>query len=153
MRRCPVDLPATPSELPRGFEPYCPFTSNACPGGLWSALAMGIKEARAIVRRSGTEGTHVVFKYPPALWHEPGGELGGYLVDLLGKLGYAVRIERHRPPEPAMIDDGLGGSGPRRRIAHIPERLVERGAAVVKRVDPEAERAWTHIVVSALGRS
>jgi hypothetical protein len=36
-------------------------------------------------------------------------------------------------------------------LRDTPERLVERGAVVVKREDPEAERAWTHIVVSALG--
>jgi L-cystine uptake protein TcyP (sodium:dicarboxylate symporter family) len=36
-------------------------------------------------------------------------------------------------------------------LRDTPERLVERGAVVVKREDLEAERAWTHIVVSALG--
>ena len=53
-----------------GYEPYCPFTSNPGPGGkgLWSAPAVGIEEARAIVRRSGTAGMRVVFEYPPEYW-------------------------------------------------------------------------------------
>jgi ABC-type transport system substrate-binding protein/class 3 adenylate cyclase/streptogramin lyase len=80
-----------------GYEPYCPFTSNPGPGGkgLWSAPAIDIKEARAIVRRSGTAGMHIAFDYAPALWHEKGGDLGEYLVVLLGELGYDARIERH----------------------------------------------------------
>ena len=79
-----------------GYEPYCPFTSNPGPGGkgVWSAPGVGIEEARAIVRRSGTAGMRVTFEYPPEFWPQ-GADLGEYLVDLLGKIGYRGSVKRH----------------------------------------------------------
>ena len=78
-----------------GYEPYCPFTSDPGPGGrgLWSAPGVGIQEARAIVRRSGTAGMRVVFEYVPYYWKE-GADLGEYMVDLLGKLDYRGSVQR-----------------------------------------------------------
>ena len=79
-----------------GYEPYCPFTSDPGPGGkgLWSAPGVGIEEARAIVRRSGTAGMRVVFEYPPEYWTQ-GADMGKYMVELLGKLGYRGSVKRH----------------------------------------------------------
>ena len=79
-----------------GYEPYCPFTSKPGPGGkgLWSAPALGVEEARAIVRRSGTAGMRVVFEYVPEHWPQ-GADLGKYMVDLLGRIGYRGTVTRH----------------------------------------------------------
>ena len=79
-----------------GYEPYCPFSSNPGPGGkgTWSAPGAGIEDARAIVRSSGTAGMSVVFDYAPYYWDTRGAQLGKYMVDLLGKLGYNASVRR-----------------------------------------------------------
>jgi peptide/nickel transport system substrate-binding protein len=54
---------------------------------------MGIDEARAVVRRSGTAGMRVVFEYVPEFWGKGGADLGEYLVDPLGKIGYRGSVK------------------------------------------------------------
>ena len=70
-----------------GYEPYCPYTSPA-PLGTWTAP--DFKKAERLVRRSGTAGSKVEFTYPR--WLDPRGGLGGYLIELLHRLGYSASV-------------------------------------------------------------
>ena len=67
-----------------GYEPYCPYTSDSGPEGVWTAS--DVKKAKKLVLRSGTKGMSVVFGYPP---NSPDwAALADYMAELLIDLGY-----------------------------------------------------------------
>jgi peptide/nickel transport system substrate-binding protein len=88
-----VALPACQTLPPNfpGYEPYCPYTSDPGPDGLWTAP--NLQEAQRIVRGSGTKGMRVEFEYPPANYGHTGARIGEYMVDLLEELGYRGSVK------------------------------------------------------------
>ena len=72
-----------------GYEPYCPYT-RAPAGGVWSAPRL--EAARRIIRRSGTAEMDITFEYPPEFFPF-GAQVADYFVELLGELGYHVRVK------------------------------------------------------------
>lgn len=74
-----------------GYEPYCPYTVDPGPDGLWSGA--DLEEARSLVRRSGTAGMRVTYEYTPAFgqWSPA---LAQYVVSLLEGLGYRTSSEQ-----------------------------------------------------------
>ena len=71
-----------------GYEPYCPYTSDPGPGGVWTAP--DVKVAKRLVRRSGTKGMSVVFNVVFGYGTLP---LANYMVELLTDLGYRGSVK------------------------------------------------------------
>ena len=70
-----------------GYRPYCPYTRGANASGAW--VAPDLAKAQALVKASGTRGTHVV------VWSydiEPYASEMRYVVSVLRKLGYRVTL-------------------------------------------------------------
>jgi peptide/nickel transport system substrate-binding protein len=79
-----------PPSIP-GYSPYCPYTVNPGPGGLWTAP--NPNRAQSLVNASGTHGD------PVTLWTGPppfGSQGASYVKRLLHKLGYQVTVHRVR---------------------------------------------------------
>ena len=79
---CQVLPPAYP-----GYQPYCPYTTDAGPGGRWQGP--DLEAARRLVDASGTRGAVVVVgpvrdRYTP---------LATYLVTVLKDLGYQASLD------------------------------------------------------------
>ena len=72
-----------------GYEPYCPYTEDPGPAGLWSASRIG--QAQRIIRSSDTLGMRIDFEYPPDIFPQ-GARVGRYFVELLEELGFSVRV-------------------------------------------------------------
>lgn len=72
-----------------GYEPYCPYTIDPGPGGLWTGP--DVETAKRLVQRSGTAGTRVTYWYTPALG---GGTVAAahYFVKLLDKIGFVADL-------------------------------------------------------------
>ena len=71
---------------------------------MWTAP--DVKEAKRLVRRSGTKGMRVVFVYPPIPRRRAGAPLADYMVELLTDLGYRGSVK----PIPYEDWEGFGGS-------------------------------------------
>jgi peptide/nickel transport system substrate-binding protein len=80
-----------------GYQPYCPYTIEPGPNGHGPWIAPDLREAKELVRRSGTAGMRVVFEYELPLWAPWGAPLGRYLVGLLDELGYRGSVEALPP--------------------------------------------------------
>ncbi len=76
-----------PPTMP-GYEPYCPYTVNASPDGVW--LGPDLARARRLIAASGTAGMRVTYWSLPDLpW---GAGIGGEVVNVLRRLGYRARM-------------------------------------------------------------
>jgi peptide/nickel transport system substrate-binding protein len=75
-----------------GYQPYCPYTTDPEPDGegLWTAP--DFERAQRLVRRSGTAGMPVTFKYAAAIYGPEWVSVGDYMVELLDELGYRVSV-------------------------------------------------------------
>jgi len=78
-----------PPDLP-GFQPYCPYTLNPGPGGVWTAPDMA--RAERLVAASGTRGAKVTIVAGPFGTAAPLRATGSYLVSLLDRLGYRASL-------------------------------------------------------------
>lgn len=85
-----------PANFP-GYQPYCPYTIEPGPNGQGPWIGPDLREARELVRRSGTAGMRVVFEYEVPLYAPWGAPLGKYLAGLLDKLGYGGSVEALEP--------------------------------------------------------
>ncbi|MDP9347031.1 MAG: ABC transporter substrate-binding protein [Actinomycetota bacterium] len=75
-----------------GYRPYCPYTLDAGPGGIWTAP--DIARAQRLVAASGTRGQHVTLWY--AAWVAP---LLPVVRSTLEQLGYRVSVKRFTSPD------------------------------------------------------
>ena len=75
-----------------GYQPYCPYTMDPGPDGEGSWTAPNLEEAQRLVRRSGTAGMTVRFRYAAAFYGPEWVPLGDYMVELLDQLGYDVSV-------------------------------------------------------------
>ena len=80
---------ALPPALP-GYRPYCPYTLNPGPGGVWTAPDLA--RAERLVRASGTRGTRVTVVTGAFGTKIPDGTTGRYLVSVLDQLGYRASL-------------------------------------------------------------
>jgi peptide/nickel transport system substrate-binding protein len=78
-----------PPGLP-GYEPYCPYTLNPGPGGVWTAPDLA--RAEQLVRASGTRGAQVTVVTGTFGAAIPVMPTGRYLVSRLDKLGYRASL-------------------------------------------------------------
>jgi ABC-type transport system substrate-binding protein/DNA-binding SARP family transcriptional activator len=78
-----------PPGLP-GYEPYCPYTLNPGPGGVWTAPDLA--RAEELVRASGTRGAKVTLVAGSFGTAIPTMPTGRYLVSVLDKLGYRASL-------------------------------------------------------------
>jgi peptide/nickel transport system substrate-binding protein len=72
-----------------GYQPYCPYTLNPNPTGVWSAP--DLTKAERLITASRTRGMRIV------VWSQPGyltdfATAGRYLVSLLKRLGYRASV-------------------------------------------------------------
>jgi len=70
-----------------GYRPYCPFTLEPSPAGLWTAP--DLPKARRLIAATGTRGAKVTVWAPPS--HRPEGAV---VVATLKQLGYRARLKR-----------------------------------------------------------
>ena len=84
-------LPAATS----GYQPYCPYTINASPGGAWTAPDLA--RARQLVRTSGTRGAKVTLVAGGFDDNAPAAPAGRYLVAVLRELGYRASLQLINP--------------------------------------------------------
>jgi YVTN family beta-propeller protein len=87
---CQILPPAT-----FGYQPYCPYTINASPGGAWTAP--NLARAEELVRASGTRGAKVTLVaggFDVGIPAAPGGR---YLVAVLRQLGYRASLQVIKP--------------------------------------------------------
>jgi peptide/nickel transport system substrate-binding protein len=89
-----------------GYEPYCPYTSDSGPEGVWTRPDE--KEAKRLVRRSGTQRMSVVFVYPDG----PEWPLADYMAELLTDLGYRGSVKQIPPRD----WDRIFGGSPRNQF-------------------------------------
>jgi len=82
---CQVLPPALP-----GYRPYCPYTLNPGPGGVWTAPDLA--RAERLVSASGTRGTRVTVVTGAFGTKIPDRATGRYLVSVLGQLGYRASL-------------------------------------------------------------
>jgi len=78
-----------PPGLP-GYEPYCPYTLNQGPGGVWTAPDRA--RAEQLVRASGTRGAKVTVVTGPFGAGIPILPTGRYVVSVLDALGYRASL-------------------------------------------------------------
>jgi YVTN family beta-propeller protein len=89
---CQVLPPAMP-----GYQPYCPYTLNPGPGGVWTAPDLA--RAERLVRASGTRGARVTVvtgAFGPTI---PEQTTGHYLVSVLDHLGYRASLRVINDPD------------------------------------------------------
>ena len=82
---CQVLPPALP-----GYRPYCPYTLNPGPGGVWTAPDLA--RAERLVRASGTRGARVTVVTGAFGTKIPDRTTGHYLVSVLDQLGYRASL-------------------------------------------------------------
>jgi ABC-type transport system substrate-binding protein/DNA-binding SARP family transcriptional activator/streptogramin lyase len=82
---CQVLAPTLP-----GYRPYCPYTLDPSPSGLWTAP--DIARAERLITRSGTRGMRVTLLMMPPLPGMPTLQVGRYVVSVLEKLGYRASM-------------------------------------------------------------
>jgi YVTN family beta-propeller protein len=99
-----------PPDFP-GFQPYCPYTRQPGPGGVWTAP--DLERARRLVSESGTRGADVTVWVPDSHRRE-----GPFVAGLLRSLGYDVRLKH--------VDTGVyfGPSGPASSRLRVQAGLV-----------------------------
>ncbi len=78
-----------PPGLP-GYQPYCPYTLNPGPGGLWTAPNLALAEH--LVGASGTRGAKVTVVSGAFGTRIPVQATGRYLVSVLDQLGYRASL-------------------------------------------------------------
>jgi peptide/nickel transport system substrate-binding protein len=100
----PPDARVTCQLLPPGFpgyEPYCPYTVDPGPGGVWKFA--DIQAARRLVEASGTRGTKVtVGPTFPGLSNQL-----DYLASVLDDLGYVVSVKKVDTLKELLATDGM----------------------------------------------
>jgi peptide/nickel transport system substrate-binding protein len=79
-----------PPTLP-GYQPYCPYTLNPGPGGVWTAP--NLAQAEHLVSASGTEGAKVTVVTGAFGTTIPDQATGRYLVSVLDQLGYRASLQ------------------------------------------------------------
>lgn len=82
---CQVLPPALP-----GYRPYCPYTLNPGPGGVWTAPDLA--RAERLVRASRTRGARVRLVTGAFGTKIPDRTTGRYLVSVLDQLGYRASL-------------------------------------------------------------
>jgi len=85
----PPTCQVLPPTLP-GYRPYCPYTLDPGPSGLWSAPDLA--RAERLVSASGTRGTKVTLIMMPPPRGEPMLQIGRYVVSVLERLGYRASM-------------------------------------------------------------
>ena len=83
---CQILPPALP-----GYQPYCPYTLNPGPGGVWTAPDLA--RAEQLVRASGTRGARVTVVTGAFGTQIPDQATGRYLVSVLDQLGYRASLQ------------------------------------------------------------
>jgi ABC-type transport system substrate-binding protein/DNA-binding SARP family transcriptional activator/streptogramin lyase len=78
-----------PPGLP-GYQPYCPYTLNPSPGGVWTAPDLA--QAEHLVAASGTRGARVTVLTGAFGTEIPDQATGLYLVSVLDQLGYRASL-------------------------------------------------------------
>ena len=78
-----------PPGLP-GYQPYCPYTLNPGPGGVWTAPNLALAEH--LVTTSGTRGARVSVLTGAFGTNIPDQATGQYLVSVLDQLGYRASL-------------------------------------------------------------
>ena len=78
-----------PPGLP-GYQPYCPYTLNPGPGGVW--IASNLALAEHLVSASGTRGARVTVLTGAFGTEIPDRPTGRYLVSVLDQLGYRASL-------------------------------------------------------------
>ena len=78
-----------PPGLP-GYQPYCPYTLNPGPAGVWTAP--NLAEAEHLVSASGTRGARVTVITGAFGTAIPDQTTGRYLVSVLDQLGYRASL-------------------------------------------------------------
>jgi ABC-type transport system substrate-binding protein/DNA-binding SARP family transcriptional activator/streptogramin lyase len=79
-----------PPGLP-GYQPYCPYTLNPGPGGVWTAPELA--QAEHLVSSSGTRGATVTVITGAFGTNLPDQATGRYLVSVLDQLGYRASLQ------------------------------------------------------------
>ena len=95
-----------------GYKPYCPFTLHPVRLGTWQASDLA--RARKLVARSHTRGTRVTVLTDEG---ENPKRIGGYLVQLLNRLGY---VASRKVVPYAIVSRAPVFSGPRGTIQIYP---------------------------------
>jgi len=85
----PPTCQVLPPTLP-GYRPYCPYTLDPGPSGLWTAPDFA--RAERLVARSGTRGTRVTLIMMPPPPGAPMLKIGRYVVLVLERLGYRASM-------------------------------------------------------------
>jgi ABC-type transport system substrate-binding protein/DNA-binding SARP family transcriptional activator len=78
---CQILAPTIP-----GYRPYCPYTLDPGPSGLWTAPDLA--KAEQLVDSSGTKGMKVTLVLSPPFPTAPTLQIGRYVVSVLNRLGY-----------------------------------------------------------------
>jgi YVTN family beta-propeller protein len=79
-----------PPGLP-GYQPYCPYTLNPGPGGVWTGPNLALAEH--LVAASGTRGARVTVTTGAFGANIPDQATGRYLVSVLDQLGYRASLQ------------------------------------------------------------
>jgi ABC-type transport system substrate-binding protein/DNA-binding SARP family transcriptional activator len=79
-----------PPSLP-GYQPYCPYTLNPGPGGVWTTP--NLAQAEHLVSTSGTRGARVTVLTGAFGTKIPDQATGRYLVSVLDQLGYRASLQ------------------------------------------------------------
>jgi YVTN family beta-propeller protein len=75
-----------------GYRPYCPYTLDPTPDGVWRAP--DLTRARALIAASGTRGAAItVWSQPSLVYISDYDPVGRYLVSLLDRLGYRAKLK------------------------------------------------------------
>jgi ABC-type transport system substrate-binding protein/DNA-binding SARP family transcriptional activator/DNA-binding beta-propeller fold protein YncE len=82
---CQVLPPTVP-----GYRPYCPYTLDPSPSGLWTAPDLA--RAERLVAGSGTRGTKITLLMMPPPPGAPMMQIGRYVVSVLDRLGYRASL-------------------------------------------------------------
>jgi ABC-type transport system substrate-binding protein/DNA-binding SARP family transcriptional activator len=85
--------PSTCQVLPptmAGYQPYCPYTIQAGPGGAWTAPDLALAER--LVQTSGTQGEKVTVLYGSEGAPFPSLATARYVVSVLDQLGYRASL-------------------------------------------------------------
>jgi YVTN family beta-propeller protein len=83
---CQILAPGLP-----GYQPYCPYTLNPGPGGVWTAPNLALAEH--LVSASGTRGARVTVLTGAFGTKIPDQATGRYLVSVLDQLGYRASLQ------------------------------------------------------------
>jgi YVTN family beta-propeller protein len=78
-----------PPTMP-GYQPYCPYTLHASPGGAWTAPDLA--RAQQLVRASGTRGDRVTVPATNIGVGIPGAATARYVASVLDRLGYRASV-------------------------------------------------------------